>query len=193
MSTDTIMQIAYLSLLMAAIGGYAVVRYRGRLGTMLQHAALWALIFVGVLAGVGLWGDIRTTVMPMQSVSQTGETIRVPRANDGHYYLTVDINGEPIWLMVDTGATDLVLTRRDAEKVGIDPDALQFLGRASTANGEVGLAPVTLDSVDLGPVHDSRFRAFVSEGAMPMSLMGMSYLQNFSRIEIADGALVLTR
>lgn len=193
MQSSQIAQLFYLILLILAIGGYALTRYRGRRGVMMQHAAVWALIFVGVLAAVGLWGDIRQTVMPMQQVSARGEAIRVPRANDGHYYLTVDINGEPIWLMVDTGATDLVLTRRDAEKAGVDMADLTFVGRASTANGEVGLAPVTLDSVTLGPVQDNRFRAFVSDGDMPMSLIGMSYLQNFSRIEIADGALILTR
>ena len=81
----------------------------------------------------------------------------------------------------------------DAAAAGIDLDGLAYFGRAATANGTVRIAPVRLKTIELGPVSDKNFRAFVSEGKMPASLLGMSYLQNFSRIEIENGALVLTR
>lgn len=183
--------LVYLALLVTAIGGYTVLRYRGRLGEMLQHAALWGLIIIGVVAAIGLWGDIRHTVTPVQRV-QNG-VIEVPRAPDGHYYVTAEVNGAPIRMILDTGATDLVLSHEDAEAAGIDLAGLTYFGQAATANGRVRIAPVRLDSIELGPVVDRNFRAFVSEGEMPGSLMGMAYLQNFSRIEIENGALVLTR
>ncbi|MDF1857129.1 TIGR02281 family clan AA aspartic protease [Pseudooceanicola sp.] len=191
MNTNAIGQMAYLGILACAIGGYAIVRYRGRIGTMMQHAALWVLIFVGVVAAIGLWGDIRHTLVPFQRVEQG--VIEVPRARDGHYYLTVSVNGTAIRMIVDTGATDLVLSHDDAAAAGIDLDGLAYFGRAATANGTVRIAPVRLKTIELGPVSDKNFRAFVSEGKMPASLLGMSYLQNFSRIEIENGALVLTR
>ncbi|MGR3374563.1 TIGR02281 family clan AA aspartic protease [Pseudooceanicola sp.] len=183
--------LVYLVLLGAAIGGYTIVRYRGRMGVMLQHAALWALIFLGVVAAIGLWGDIRHTIAPVQRV-QNG-VIEVPRSPDGHYYVTAEVNGAPLRMIVDTGATDLVLSHEDAEAAGIDLSGLTYFGQAATANGTVRIAPVRLDSISLGPVTDRNFRAFVSEGKMPGSLMGMAYLQNFSKIEIENGALVLTR
>lgn len=183
--------LVYLGLLAAVIGSYTIVRYRGRMGVMLQHATLWGLIILGVVAAIGLWGDIRHTIAPVQRV-QNG-VIEVPRAPDGHYYVTAEVNGTPIRMIVDTGATDMVLSHQDAEAAGIDLSGLTYFGKAATANGTVRIAPVRLDTISLGPVTDQDFRAFVSEGEMPGSLMGMTYLQNFSKIEIENGALVLTR
>lgn len=191
MTSYEIGRLAFLGLLLVAIGGYTVLSYRGRLGEMLQHAALWGLILLGAVAVVGLWDDIRHTVAPVQRV-QNG-VIEVPRAPDGHYYVTAGVNGTPIRMILDTGATDMVLSREDAEAAGIDLAGLTYFGQAATANGRVRIAPVRLDSIELGPVVDRNFRAYVSEGEMPGSLMGMAYLQNFSKIEIKDGALVLTR
>ncbi|MGR3322775.1 MAG: retropepsin-like aspartic protease family protein [Pseudooceanicola sp.] len=185
-------QLVYLVILAAAIGGYVVLAYRGRMGVMFRHAALWGLIFFGVVAAIGLWGDVRHTLMPVQRID-AGGVIEVPRSPDGHYYLTTRVNGTPLRMIVDTGATDIVLSHEDAEAAGIDLDGLRYFGRAATANGAVRIAPVRLNSIELGPVSDRNFSAFVSEGDMPASLLGMSYLQNFTRIEIENGALVLTR
>lgn len=185
------MHFAYLILLLIAVGGWMFTQGRKHWGRLAQQFAAWVLIFVGVIAVVGLWSDIRQTVMPTQSVLQGGE-ISVPRAPDGHYYLTADVNGQPLRFMIDTGASDIVLTREDAARLGLDPDRLVFSGRALSANGEVGIAPVVLDSVALGPVRSDGVRAMVNDGEMRQSLLGMRYLQTFSKIEIGDGALILT-
>ncbi len=191
MESYDIAHLLYIILLASAIGGYAIMQYRGRMGKMAQHAVLWVLIFVGVLAAIGLWGDVRHTIAPVQRVQEG--VITVPRSVDGHYYLTAKVNGTPLRMIVDTGATDLVLSRDDAQKAGIDLAGLNYVGNASTANGRVRIASVRLKTIELGPVKDQNFRAFVSEGEMPGSLLGMAYLQRYSKIEIENGALVLTR
>ena len=139
-----------------------------------------------------MWGDIRQTVMPTQQVlSETG--ISVPRQADGHYYLTLEVNGSPVDFVVDTGATQVVLTQRDAQRIGIDPSELRYLGRANTANGVVETADVWLDQVALGPIVDEGVRAVVNKGAMENSLLGMTYLSAFDTIQIRDNELVLIR
>lgn len=185
------MHLAYLVLLLIAVGGWMFTQGRKHWGRLAQQFAAWVLIFVGVLAVIGIWGDIRHTVLPSQSVLQGGE-ISVPRAPDGHYYLTAEVNGTPLRFMVDTGASEIVLTKEDAQKIGIEPDKLLYSSRALSANGEVGIAPVVLDRVALGPVQTTAVRAMVNEGDMRQSLLGMGYLQRFSKIEIGDGALILT-
>jgi aspartyl protease family protein len=112
---------------------------------------------------------------------------------NGHYYLEAQVNGVPVTFTVDTGATDLVLSREDARRAGIDPDDLAYLGAADTANGTVRTARVTLEQVALEGIVDRDVRAVVTDGDLDASLLGLSYLHLFSRIEIADGALVLTR
>ena len=150
-------------------------------------------IFVGAIAVVGLWEDIRSTVGPAPQMTVTGETIEVPRSYDGHYYLPVLVNGEPITFLVDTGASQIVLSEQDAERIGIDPDQLNYFGRAATANGEVRTAPVRLDSLELGPIIDRGVAAWVNEGDLRQSLLGMDYLHRFSNIQFTDGRLILSR
>ena len=94
---------------------------------------------------------------------------------------------------VDTGATQIVLSKEDARSAGLDVDDLVYLGRAYTANGEVRTAPVRLDRFTIGPIEDTNVRAVVNDGAMEGSLLGMDYLQRFSSVEIGGGKLVLTR
>lgn len=193
MTGDQIGQLTYLALLGGAIAFWLLLRNRTRLGQMAQYAAVWGLIFLGAIAAVGLWGDIRQTVAPRQNVMADEGRIAVPRAPDGHYYLTLDVNGVPVRFVVDTGASQVVLTREDAQRVGIDTGELAYLGRAMTANGEVRTAPVRLESIGTGPIRDDGFNAWVNSGEMPESLLGMSYLQRFDSIQIADGQLLLTR
>lgn len=191
MAAEDLPRLVYLVLLLAVVGGYFLVENRKRLGRTAQQAAIWGLIFVGVIAGYGLWSDIRSTVMPRQSVFAEAGRIEVPRAPDGHYYLVLDIDGTPVRFIVDTGATDVVLSAEDARRVGIDPGSLDYLGRAGTANGVVRTARVRLDNVTLGPLTDDRLTAWVSAGEMPGSLLGMAYLDRFERIEIARDRMVL--
>ena len=187
-------QLIYLLLLLLMVAGWFFMQNRQGLNKTLQQLAVWGMIFVGVAAGYGLWGDIsRTSALPQQSYEAGLGTVTIPRARDGHYYLTAQINDQPVRFVVDTGATDMVLTRADARAVGLDPDTLNYLGRAGTANGEVRTAFVRLDEVRLGEVRDINVPAVVNQGEMSQSLLGMGYLQRWGRIEIANGELILTR
>ncbi|UXX83749.1 retropepsin-like aspartic protease family protein [Roseovarius pelagicus] len=182
----------YLIVLGVAVVFWFVASNRNSLGKTMQYAVIWGLIFIGVLAGIGLWEDIRRTVIPSQSV-YSGGVIELPRAPDGHYYLQAEVNGTSIRFVVDTGASQIVLSQADAAAVGLKPDTLNYFGTASTANGIVRTAPVRLDSFAVGDMRDANLRAVVNEGDLGDSLLGMTYLQRFSNIQIADGRLVLTR
>ena len=190
MDSDTTARLIYLGLLLAAIGGWVLVEYRGRLGAALRTGLAWGLIFVGVMAGYGLWTDMRTDIR--RQAVMVGEAMEVPRAPDGHYYLTLSINGTPVEFMVDTGATNVVLSRRDAERLGIDPASLVYLGEAQTANGTVRTARVKLPEVVLGPWRDEALAAWVNDGEMDGSLLGMDYLGQF-HLEIAADRMLLRR
>jgi aspartyl protease family protein len=193
MSSDQIGNLAYLGLLGAVLVYWFVIHHRETLNRTLQQAAAWVLIFVGAIAAVGLWDDIRSSVMPSQAVFDSEGRVEIPRAPDGHYYLTLAVNGAPIEFVVDTGASDIVLSHDDADRIGLQLDELMYVGRAMTANGEVRTAPVRLDRVALGPISDDHVPAWVNEGDMTRSLVGMAYLQRWRHIEITGGELILTR
>ncbi|GAA6175187.1 retropepsin-like aspartic protease family protein [Sulfitobacter pacificus] len=183
----------YLIVLLLMVGGWFFMQSREGLNKTLQYAAVWMMIFIGGAAAVGLWQDIsRDARTPQFSVAGSDQII-VPRARDGHYYLTADVNGANLRFVVDTGASDMVLTQKDAKRAGINPESLAYLGRANTANGEVRTAFVRLDQVQLGGIIDTDVAAVVNEGQMEQSLLGMGYLQRWGRIEITGGELILTR
>lgn len=191
MTEDMMARLTYLGLLLLALGAWVMVEYRGRLGAALRAGMAWALIFVAMLAGHGLWRDIREELAPAQAVVQDGR-IEVPRARDGHFYLTLDIDGTSVRFLADTGATSVVLSQVDARRLGIDPEGLAYLGEAVTANGPVRTARVRLGQVTLGPFAEAGLGAWVNDGPMEMSLLGMDFLRRF-RIEIAGDRMLLSR
>ncbi|MEM7490416.1 MAG: TIGR02281 family clan AA aspartic protease [Pseudomonadota bacterium] len=195
MTEDDLMRLVYLSILLAVIGAGVLLSYRGRMGQMLQQAAIWFFIFLGGVVVYGFWEEISDIAVPRQAVMVDGEAmaVEVPRSRDGHYHMVLEINGTPVRFIVDTGATDLVLTQQDAEAAGLDVENLRFFGRAFTANGTVETADVRLDTVALGELVDEDVRAVVNGGEMTQSLLGMSYLQHWGRIEIENDTLRLIR
>ena len=192
MDNDEVARLAYLILLALAVGGWFIVEQRQNLGRVIKQAAVWGMIFIGAVAAVGLWSDIRDDVLPRQAVVGTG-IIEVPRRFDGHYYLTLQLNSVDVEFIVDTGATDVVLTMQDARRVGLDPDNLAFSGQANTANGIVRTAFTRVDEVRLGDIIDRNLSISVNGGKMDGSLLGMSYLRRFESIEIRGDKLLLTR
>ena len=192
MSSDQTADAIYLSLLGGALLLSYLLASRINIGKMLQQMGIWVLIFMGAIAVIGMWPEIQRTITPRQSVVD-GTTIVLPRARDGHYYLTLDINNVPVEFVVDTGASQVVLTQDDAKRIGLNPSSLSYLGTASTANGTVRTAAVRLHTVSLGAITDTSVRAVVNDGQMFGSLLGMTYLSNFDSITIKDGQLILSR
>ena len=184
-------RLIYLLVLGLAVVGWMFTEFRHSLGKTLRSAVAWILIFMGVIAAYGLWEDIRQDVSPRQTVIQDGSAIEVPKGPDGHFHLRLVVNDVPVWFLVDTGASDLVLTMEDAERVGLDPDQLAFIGRAETANGTVRTAPARLDRVEIGTFEFQNIPIAVNGGEMRTSLLGMEFLQLFDRLEIERDRLRL--
>jgi aspartyl protease family protein len=184
-------RLIYLLILLGAVLGSFIAMGRANLGKTAQQAAIWALIFLGAIAAVGLWDDIRGSLAPRAAIVGDGR-IEVPVAPDGHFYLTATVDGADITFVVDTGASDIVLTAADARAAGIPTGNLSYTGRAQTANGTVTTAPVTLDSLTLGGVTDRAVSAVVNGGDLDSSLLGMAYLSRY-RMTFSDRTLTLQR
>lgn len=114
------------------------------------------------------------------------------RAADGHFYATARINGADVRFLVDTGATTIALSTADAERIGIYTAHGDYVGAASTANGTVRVAPVMLDSVELGGTSVGKVQAAVIAGYQGTSLLGQSFLSRFDKVSI-DGDVMTLR
>lgn len=108
----------------------------------------------------------------------------------GHFYTTGTINGTSIRFVVDTGATMISLGASDARRLGLDFDRGQR-GYAQTANGQVEVSRVKLNTVSIGGVTLHQVDATISRVDMPIALLGMSFL---NRMEMQrDGGTMTLR
>ncbi|MBB5708270.1 retropepsin-like aspartic protease family protein [Sphingopyxis panaciterrulae] len=125
--------------------------------------------------------------------SATGASgdVRLDRAGDSHFYAEAEINGQPMRMLVDSGASIIALTRRDAEAAGIDVDALPVAGSAATAGGVVPVRPVMLDSVDVGGIAVRGVAAAVLDADMGVSLLGQSYLARLDTVNVEGDTMTL--
>lgn len=194
MDGDTLASLFYLGLLITVIGGGFFMSHRQPWLKSVHQLASWVLIFLCAIAAYGIWGDVQRQFVPQDqaTVLQSG-AVEVARNSDGHFYLTLQINEVPVEFMLDTGATDMVLTKQAAANVGIDPMTLNYIGRARTANGIVGIARTDLREVAFGGFTDRNVRASVNSGDLDISLLGMRYLDRFSSVNIAGNTLTLER
>ncbi|GGD98763.1 aspartyl protease family protein [Gemmobacter megaterium] len=192
MDGDDFARVAYLILLGSAVGGWLIVESRGRMGQMARQALAWLLIVVGLAAGYGLWTDFDLR-SPQQAVLRQDGQIVVARAPDDHFYLTLDIGGTPVRFMVDTGATNIVLSDHDTDRLGIDRRGLAFLGTAQTANGVIRTARIPLRDIRLEGEPLGDMPAWVGDGPLGISLLGMDFLNRFQKVEMSRDRLVLSR
>ena len=183
MSGDDLARLLYLGLLLLFLLGAFGFRRRPSLRG-LRDVLIWALIFLMAVLAYSFRERLRDSLFPVTTTRLSEDAIELRRGPDGHFHADLEINGQPIRFMVDTGATRIVLSRGDAEKIGVDVGALNFLSRAQTANGTVQLAPVRLRRVVFGGLEESDVPASVSAGSLDISLLGMDFLDRFSKIEI---------
>jgi aspartyl protease family protein len=190
---DAQARLFYLALLGMALAGGVFYSYRDRLGTAVQHAAIWLLIFLGVVIAYGFKDQLTSQLYPGAARSVDARTIELRRAGDGHFYARVLVNGTTIRFMVDTGATNLVLSQQDARRIGLALDSLNFILPTNTANGTVYGAGVVLDRVELGGFVDTDVPAMVNGGRMNVSLLGLTYLDRFRSFSGEGDRLLLSR
>lgn len=183
----------YLLILGLAILAGVFARYRGRMQQGLQHAAIWVLIFLGLMIAYGFRDTLVTAAVSPDTAVVDDRTVALRRGEDGHFHATLAINGESVRFLVDTGATQMVLSQQDARRLGIDLSRLVFSVPSVTANGRIFSAPVTLREVRLGPFTDSDVPAMVNGGALTTSLLGMRYLDRFARVSVQGDRMLLER
>jgi len=125
-----------------------------------------------------------------QSVNQLDQSIELTRDNNGYFYADVQINGAPVHMLVDTGATVIALSRDDARMAGIATSIGMNDVVGQGADGVVKGEEVTLDRVALGDKTVERLPAIVlSNGGQ--SLLGQSFLSKFASVKIEGDKMVL--
>jgi len=171
----------------------------------LRYLFIWAAIGFGLIAAYAyrqelseITGRVAGELAPpgqMTSVeaAEEGEhAVRVRRRLDGHFAVRADVNGESMTLLVDTGATSVVLKPAEAERVGIDTAKLSYTVAVDTANGMTYAAPVRVRSLAIGPLIVQNVDALVARpGSVKENLLGMSFLRRLRSYEFSKDYLTL--
>ena len=182
-------KLLYLSILLIVLLSSYLIAMRDNLPKLIKSASAWVIIFSCFVAGYGLWQDLSNRETKISKNNASDISIKINE--DGHFRAKVLVNDVEIEFLIDTGATHIVLSKEDAEKLDYDLSKLIFWGKSNTANGIVATAPVRLQSVKLGQFSDENVLAYINQGIMKQSLLGMSFLNNFSSVEFQRETLYL--
>ncbi|MEM8793062.1 MAG: TIGR02281 family clan AA aspartic protease [Pseudomonadota bacterium] len=135
---------------------------------------------------------IHGEVMPSVAVSNTAGEVELRRTWDGHYRADTMVNGRNIRLLVDTGASLVLIPYEEAPSLGIDVEALEYSMPVTTANGRSTVAPIMLETVEIGPIRAYDVAAAVSHpGSLKSGLLGMSFLEQLDETSFQRDKLVL--
>ncbi|MGD9866975.1 MAG: TIGR02281 family clan AA aspartic protease [Hyphomicrobiales bacterium] len=179
------------------------------LQNLVREAVVWTAAVVGAFSAVYYFDEIRGYFahhgaavaermasqddQPRQQAS-SGFTreVTLKASGNGHFFAHAHINGRPIAVMVDTGATSIGLRYEDARELGIHVGQSDFTVVTNTANGTTRAAPVTLDSVRIGDVEVRDVRGMVLQpGGLHVTLLGMEFIRKLSKFELQGNRLLL--
>lgn len=192
-------QLTQALLLVSVIGGAAIVHGRFQARQALRHAAIWVGLGAVLLLGYSFRAEFAAVgarltgeLLPHRAVETPGGGVAIRAGEGGHFVAEAMVNGVAVRFLVDTGASDVVLSPRDAERLGFDRASLSFNRIYQTANGTVTGAPVRLEEIRVGSVVVRDVRASVNGADMKRSLLGMSFLGRLGGYRVEDGVLTLT-
>lgn len=190
-----------MGVLLALLAFVSVGVFRGlRASDVLKNALVWVLIALALVTIYSFKTELQMVanrvtgelIPGMALTSVDGNSITVSRGRTGHFSLSVEIEGTPVDMLVDTGASTVVLTYEDAQKVGIDVGSLSFQSPVETANGMTFFARVVLESIKVENIEMDTVRAAIAQqGNLKQSLLGNSFLDRLSSYEFTGSQLVL--
>lgn len=189
-----------------AFVGVGIVGRQMRAGQVIRAMVGWAVIII-VVAGLyasrdelaGFAGRLVGALAPGVPVSgrlageANPDTVVITRSGDGHFAVRTAVDGVSTTMLIDTGASFVTLSHRDALRAGIDADALDFAIPIRTANGTMRAASIVLDRLAVGSIEQRNVRALVApRGSLGQSLLGMSFLDALHGYAISGDRMVLT-
>lgn len=168
------------------------------------HAVVvWAGIFLLLVGGYqyryelqDIASRLTAGLVPGSPLSTTGADGRVAvaleRMRDGHFLARGSINGTPVTMLVDTGASTTILTADDARRAGIDVAALSFSVPITTANGPANAARALVREISIGEIARHDMTVLVAGPAMlGQSLLGMSFINTLTGFDMRGERLTL--
>ncbi|MCB1510137.1 MAG: TIGR02281 family clan AA aspartic protease [Hyphomicrobiaceae bacterium] len=205
LSGDTLAGLCASLALLIYLGSSLLGDYKDRIAGAVRDFGIWAAVALALIVGYSFKdeaGDIYNRVRgellpPGQAVNVSSardgyHAVRIRRGGGSHFTVGAKIAGTEVQLLIDTGASTVVLKQADARAVGIDTSRLSYSVPVNTANGATFAASVKLREISIGPIVVRDIEALVSKpGALKQSLLGMNFLRRLRSYEFSGEFLTL--
>jgi aspartyl protease family protein len=163
-----------------------------------RNIAIW-LAIVGVLALgyayrdelTAVYGRLRGEIVPSYPAQTGAHEMTIDASEGGGFYVEGTVNGLPTRFLIDTGATDIVLSPEDAKRIGLDLASLNYFHDFESAHGVGHGAPATVARLAVGSFAITDVPVMVNQSAMSSSVLGLSFLQKFGSFEFRGHRLIL--
>ena len=166
------------------------------LGYVAKAGLAWIAIFATLFAifsfrfeFIGIWDRVKADISGTAGQNISGEAIELRRQDDGHYWLTVDINSKPVRFMVDSGATTTAINATTAKEAGVEADGYPII--LSTANGRIAAKRGVVRSLSVGPHSIENHPVVVSERFGDVNVLGMNFLNSMQSWRVESNMMVL--
>jgi aspartyl protease family protein len=194
---------ALLIFIAASVAG----SYRGRAGQAMRDMLAWSLLGAALFAGYSyrerivsfghqVLGDLLPADSLLRSDSQVDQerSVRIRKRPDGHFMVHTEANGVLMQMLVDTGASTVVLRPEDGRLLGFEVDQLRYVVPVQTANGTTYAASIHLKTLSVGKIRMNNVEALVAKrGALRENLLGMSFLNRLNSYEFSGEYLTLRK
>ncbi len=178
------------------VGGLVLVLFRERLSVALEAILFWAVVGLLLVVAYTYRIELRDVAdrvvaeMMPGHVAGRGRNVEVVRNHSGDFAVGAHINGASVAMVLDTGASSVVLTQDAAKAAGLPIEVLTYTVNVDTANGRTRAAAVTLDRLAVGGLTERAVPALVAQpGQLKNNLLGMSFLNRLESWEVRGDKL----
>jgi aspartyl protease family protein len=190
-------QIRMLGMLALVSSGLLFVR-QINLKQTVRNVLLWVaaggVLIVGFsyqheLADLGL--RLRSNLVPGYAVQTGPHEMVISEDEGGGYHVYGAVDGQQVRFLIDTGASDIVLSPADARRQGVDFSSLTFDHVYESANGIGHGATIRVRDLSVGAIHFADVPVSINGADMSSSLLGMTFLKRLKSYSFSGGKLVL--
>jgi aspartyl protease family protein len=183
---------------LAFVGMLVLALFRQRFSHALESALIWVVVALLLLIGYTYRFELRDVAdrvlaefIPGRAATR-GNTVEIARGGGGSFSVSTQVNGARIAMVLDTGASAVVLTPEAARAAGLPLEVLNYSVNVDTANGRARAAPVTLDRVSIGGITERQVPALIAQpGQLRTNLLGMSFLNRLESWEVRGDKLMM--
>jgi aspartyl protease family protein len=198
LSTDDFASLTVKVAFLVFLSGSVMLMFRDSFWRAFQAIVFWLVIALVLALGYTYRFDLRTVYERVMAelvpgrVATQGRVVEIARGRAGEFSIGTLVNGGRVPMVLDTGATAVVLTQEAARAAGLPLEVLSYDVNVDTANGRTQAAAVTLDRVAVGGVVERAVPALIARpGQLKTSLLGMSFLNRLESWEVRGDKLIM--